>query len=91
MSYYDTQNKDEQIDEILRFLFEYQPMQMKQQLFAQTKQQFDALDIAAKYQLFALVREQLPKRAKLFFSAEDFIGKQQAILDVMQYLVCEYE
>ncbi|WP_288688622.1 hypothetical protein [uncultured Acinetobacter sp.] len=91
MSYYDTQNKDEQIDEILRFLFEYQPMQMKQQLFAQTKQQFDALDIAAKYQLFALVREQLPKRAKLFFSAEDFIGKQQVILDVMQYLVCEYE
>jgi len=91
MSYYDTQNKDEQIDGILRFLFEYQPMQMKQQLFAQTKQQFDALDIAAKYQLFALVREQLPKRAKLFFSAEDFIGKQQVILDVMQYLVCEYE
>lgn len=91
MSYYDTQNKNEQIDGILRFLFEYQPMQMKQQLFAQTKQQFDALDIAAKYQLFALVREQLPKRAKLFFSAEDFIGKQQVILDVMQYLVCEYE
>lgn len=91
MSYYDTQNNDEQIDGILRFLFEYQPMQKKQQLFAQTKQQLDALDIAAKYQLFALVREQLPKRAKLFFSAEDFIGKQQVILDVMQHLVCEYE
>lgn len=91
MSYYDTQNNDEQIDGILRFLFEYQPMQKKQQLFAQTKQQLDALDIAAKYQLFALVREQLPKRAKLFFCAEDFIGKQQVILDVMQHLVCEYE
>ncbi len=91
MAYYDTQNNDEQIDEILRFLFEYQPVQIKQQLLAQTKQQLDALDIAAKYQLFALVREQLPKRAKLFFSAEDFIGMQQVILGVMQHLVCVYE
>ena len=89
MAYYNTDNHDEQIDRILRYLFDHQTTQYKRALFCEAQQQLHDLDIAAQYQLFALVREQLPRRAKLLFSAEDFSGKQQVILEVMQHLAYE--
>ncbi len=43
------------------------------------------LDLAAHYFLFSLIEEQLPRRAKLFFVAEDYQGKKDMIVEVMQH------
>ena len=43
------------------------------------------LDLAANYYLFSLIEERLPRRAKLFFVAEDYQGKKDIIIEVMQY------
>ncbi|MGV2947851.1 hypothetical protein [Acinetobacter sp. AGC35] len=76
---------DEQIDCILRFLFEYQPVEQKQQLYGSVYTLFMQLDLAAHYFLFSLIEEQLPRRAKLFFVAEDYQGKKDMIVEVMQH------
>ncbi|WP_407306124.1 hypothetical protein [Acinetobacter sp.] len=76
---------DEQIDFILRFLFEYQPVEQKRQLYIPVYTLFMQLDLAAHYFLFSLIEERLPRRAKLFFVAEDYQGKKEMIVEVMQY------
>ena len=43
------------------------------------------LDIASHYLLFSLVKERLPRRAKLLFAAEDYRGKKEMIEEVMCY------
>lgn len=79
------QQQDEQIDFILRFLFEYAPLTTKQANYAVAAQYFSELDLASSYLLFSLVKERLPRRAKLLFAAEDYIGKQATILEVMRH------
>ena len=79
------QQQDEQIDFILRFLFEYAPITTKQSLYQQAQHTFAELDLASHYLLFSLVKERLPRRAKLLFAAEDYSGKQQTILEVMRH------
>lgn len=86
MAYYDTYNNDEQIELLMRFLFEYQAQVYKQEQHQHVVAVFQELELASKYQLFALVRERLPNRAKHLFSAEDFSGKQHVILKVMHHL-----
>ncbi|MDM1345081.1 hypothetical protein HXZ95_12700 [Acinetobacter pseudolwoffii] len=76
---------DEQIDCILRFLFEYQSAEQKQQRYIPVYNLFMQLDLAANYYLFSLIEERLPRRAKLFFVAEDYQGKKDIIIEVMQY------
>ena len=86
MYHYQTQNiYDEEIDFILRFLFEYAPIQQKRLLIGRAIYQFEQLDLAAQYLLFSLVKERLPHRAKLLFAAEDYLGKKHTILEVMQH------
>ncbi len=76
---------DEPIACILRFLFVYQPVEQKQQLYIPAYTLFMQLDLAAHYFLFSLIGEQLPRRAKLFFVAEDYQGKKEMIVEIMQH------
>ena len=86
MAFYDTENQDLAIDRILRFLFDYQPAYIKAQQYIDVIALLDHLELAAMYQLFALIKEQLPFRAKICFAAEDYQGKKMMILEVMQHL-----
>ncbi|MGE4316988.1 hypothetical protein [Acinetobacter sp.] len=88
MYHYQTQNIfDQEIDFILRFLFEYDSPEQKQQSFAQAQALFQQLDLASHYLLFSLVKERLPRRAKLLFAAEDYSGKKEVIMEVMRHWV----
>lgn len=78
---------DEDIDFILRFLFEYESAERKQKSFDQVQPLFQQLDLASHYLLFSLVKERLPRRAKLLFAAEDYSGKKEVIEEVMQYWI----
>ncbi len=78
---------DEDIDFILRFLFEYESAEQKQKTFDQAQALFQQLDLASHYLLFSLVKERLPRRAKLLFAAEDYSGKKEVIEEVMQHWV----
>lgn len=85
---YDTQHwQDQYIDEVFRFLFEYAPPEMKFKRYQHIAQIFQQLDLSAQYFLFTLIQERLPQRAKYLFLAEDYQGKQQVVLEVMQQLV----
>ncbi|TCB70985.1 hypothetical protein E0H88_06665 [Acinetobacter sp. ANC 4216] len=88
MYHYQTQNIfDQEIDFILRFLFEYDSPEQKRQSFAQAQALFQQLDLASHYLLFSLVKERLPRRAKLLFAAEDYSGKKEVIMEVMRHWV----
>lgn len=78
---------DEDIDFILRFLFEYESAERKQKSLDQVQALFQQLDLASHYLLFSLVKERLPRRAKLLFAAEDYSGKKEVIEEVMQYWI----
>lgn len=85
MIYYDTMHmNDERIDKIYRFLFEYQKPEIKHRTYIEVKTLFETLDLPAMYFLFSLISEKLPHRAQLFFMGEDFLGKRDAVLEVMQ-------
>ena len=86
MLYYDTDNQDQRIDFILRFLFDYQPNHIKASQYKEVIEALEGLEIAAMYQLFALIKEQLPFKAKLYFAAEDYEGKKMMILEVFVQL-----
>lgn len=75
---------DEDIDFILRFLFEYESAERKQKSLDQVQALFQQLDLASHYLLFSLVKERLPRRAKLLFAAEDYSDKKEVIEEVMQ-------
>ncbi len=86
MYQYQTQdNFDQEIDFILRFLFEYDTPEQKQGSFNQAYAFLQRLDLASHYLLFSLVKERLPRRAKLLFAAEDYQGKKEVIEEVMQH------
>lgn len=86
MYHYQTQDIfDQEIDFILRFLFEYDTPEQKQESFEQAYALLQQLDIASHYLLFSLVKECLPRRAKLLFAAEDYKGKKEMIEEVMCY------
>ncbi|WP_313036359.1 hypothetical protein [Acinetobacter sp.] len=86
MYQYQTQDIfDQEIDFILRFLFEYDTPEQKQESFNQAYALLQRLDLALHYLLFSLVKERLPRRAKLLFSAEDYKGKKEVIEEVMQH------
>lgn len=78
---------DEDIDFILRFLFEYESAERKQKSLDQVQALFQQLDLASHYLLFSLVKERLPRRAKLLFAAEDYSCKKEVIEEVMQHWV----
>ncbi|EXA57876.1 hypothetical protein J504_3431 [Acinetobacter baumannii 348935] len=78
---------DEDIDFILRFLFEYEPAEQKQKSFDQAQTLFQQLDLASPYLLFSLVKERLLRRAKLLFAAEDYSGKKEVIEEVMRHWI----
>ena len=78
---------DEDIDFILRFLFEYDVSEQKRKSFHYACVLFQQLDLASHYLLFSLVKERLPHRAKLLFAAEDYNGKKEVIQEVMQHWV----
>ena len=86
MAYYNTDNNDEQIDAVLRCLFQYQPEMVKQAQYKQIEEIFLNMDVGAHYQLFAFIHERLPIRAKMMFCAEDYQGKRQTVLEVMAHL-----
>lgn len=86
MYHYQTQDIfDEEIDFVLRFLFEYGTPEQKEQSYQQAFSLFQQLDLASHYFLFSLVKERLPRRAKLLFAAEDYSGKKEVIMEVMQH------
>jgi hypothetical protein len=86
--YYQTQGwHDQHISAVLDFLFENLSLTIKQQQYQGVLAHFRQLDMPAFYLLFALVQERLPKRAKMMFMAEDYIGKQDMLLEVMAHLV----
>ncbi len=85
--YYDTESwQDQKVDDVFRFLFEYAPIEIKRKTYPYIEQSFQQLDLSARYFLFALIQERLPKRAKLLFVAEDYQGKQALVLEVMQHV-----
>jgi len=67
---------DEDIDFILRFLFEYESAEQKQKSFDQVQALFQQLDLASYYLLFSLVKERLPRRAKLLGCVDTFSLKK---------------
>lgn len=77
-------NYDAELHYILDFLFAFGTVESKQAQREIAIQKFLDLDIAATYVLFSVVRHRLPQRAKYLFSGEDFAGKRQTILEVMQ-------
>lgn len=77
---------DHSIDQIMRFLFQYQCSKIKAQLYAETLERFNSLDIAANYFLFDLIEEHLPHRAKMLFAGENYQGKRETILEVMAHI-----
>lgn len=88
MYHYRTQDIfDQEIDFILRFLFEYDTPEQKQKSFKQAYTLLQQLDLASHYLLFSLVKERLPRRAKLLFAAEDYKGKKKVIEEVMHHWV----
>ena len=74
---------DTDIQSILDFLFNAKSLTPKQQNKVQALNSFNGLDLAATYQLFALIQNYLPKRAKLLFAGEDYLGKKQVVLEVI--------
>ena len=88
MYHYQTEQMfDEDIDFILRFLFEYDVSEQKRKSFHYACALFQQLDLASHYLLFSLVKERLPHRAKLLFAAEDYNGKKEVIQEVMQHWI----
>ncbi|MFV5509489.1 hypothetical protein VXQ11_14350 [Acinetobacter sp. 197] len=88
MYHYQTEQMfDEDVDFILRFLFEYDVSEQKRKSFHYAYALFQQLDLASHYLLFSLVKERLPHRAKLLFAAEDYNGKKEVIQEVMQYWI----
>lgn len=86
MYHYQTQGMfDQEIDFILRFLFEYDLPEQKYKSYQQAHALLQQLDLASHYLLFSLVKERLPRRAKLLFAAEDYQGKKEVIEEVMQH------
>ncbi|QIO06364.1 hypothetical protein [Acinetobacter shaoyimingii] len=77
---------DHSIDQIMVYLFKYQCSTIKAQLYAETLERFNALDMAANYFLFDLIEERLPHRAKMFFAGENYRGKRETILEVMAHI-----
>ncbi len=61
---------DHSIDQIIRFLFQYQCSKIKAQLYAETLECFNELDMAANYFLFDLIEERLPHRVKMLFAGK---------------------
>lgn len=86
MSYYDTDNQDHHIQHILSYLFEFQSLEVKKKDYEKVRMSFEILEIQAMYQLFSLIQDYLPRRAKLIFVAEDFLGKKQVLREVMEYI-----
>ena len=78
-----TMNYDSELHAILDFLFAFGSVKTKEAQRETVIEQFEALDLAANYVLFSIVRDRLPHRAKCLFSGEDFAGKRQIILDVL--------
>ncbi|MFV5503569.1 hypothetical protein VXP95_12265 [Acinetobacter sp. 226] len=88
MYHYQTEQMfDEDVDFILRFLFEYDVSEQKRKSFHYACALFQQLDLASHYLLFSLVKERLPHRAKLLFAAEDYNGKKEVIQEVMQHWI----
>ena len=86
MYHYDTLHQcNEEIDFVLAFLFDNIYVEEKQQHFQYVKAVFENLDLSSQYFLFSLIQERLPRRAKLMFIGEDYIGKKEFILEVMQH------
>ncbi|ANF82984.1 hypothetical protein A3K93_12815 [Acinetobacter sp. NCu2D-2] len=86
MQAYDTNNQDFEIQQIMAYLFGCELSEHKSNSYPAILEKFEQLEMDAMYQLFALVQEQLPKRAKLFFAGENFMGKKQVIEEVMYHL-----
>ena len=59
----------------------------KTKSFDRVQALFQQLDLASHYLLFSLVKERLPRRAKLLFAAEDYSCKKEVIEEVMQHWV----
>jgi hypothetical protein len=90
--YYQAQhNEDDKIDAVLGYLFQYEKPALKQIQYERIMAIFEQIDIAAMYFLFSLICERLPGRAKMLFSGEDYEGKKQVILEVMQNLAYSVE
>ena len=77
---------DEEIDFILRYLFQYAEPKSKQALYPKVNDLMQSLDLAAGYLLFSLVGEHLPHRARCFFAAEDYAGKKAMICEVIEHI-----
>lgn len=86
MSYYDTDNQDHHFQCILSYLFEFQNLEDKRKDYAKVRMTFEILEIQAMYQLFSLIQDYLPRRAKLMFAAEDFLGKKAVLLEVIEHI-----
>lgn len=86
MYHYQTQDIfDQEVDFILRFLFEYETHEQKRKSFELAHALLQQLDLTSHYLLFSLVKEHLPRRVKRLFAAEDYKGKKEVIEEVMQH------
>ena len=86
MSYYDTNNQDHHIQQILSYLFDYQGTDIKKEMSGKVLGLLESLEIQSTYQLFSLIQDYLPHRAKLMFAAEDFVGKKEMLLEVIEHI-----
>ena len=83
----DQLNFEQQIQNILDFLFQYESSQLKIQQYPMVVAQFEALDLAACYVLFSRVEQKLPQRARLLFSGENYQGKRETLLEVFTHII----
>ena len=83
--YYNTSDwYDDKINFILNVLFNTTSRSFPAITIKRALSYLNELDIAATYLLFSLVCEHLPYRAKMVFAGEDYQGKRQTLIEVMQ-------
>lgn len=78
---------DHKVDLIMQFLFLQESTAQKLQYHAQVLNYIQELDLAASYFLFDLIQERLPHRAKVLFAGENYEGKKETVLEVMDHLI----
>lgn len=82
----DATDHQQQINEIMQYLFVYQSSLDKKVQYHQMLSTLENLDLIAHYALFSLVDRQLPHRARMLFAGETYQGKLEFLREVFAHV-----
>nr|WP_174507089.1 hypothetical protein [Acinetobacter sp. Marseille-Q1620] len=74
---------EHKIDLILNYIFTFEVSDVKKQQHCHVLAIFEAMDMVEKYQLFYAVQKHLPLRAGFLFASENYQGKIETLLEVI--------